>query len=223
TLRSHRYSNSSIPVSILRSLLARRLHSVRKPIQMPQPPLDELVALAGLPAPQPGQVKVTGDDPVFPTRFRVATAGAASLAAVGLAASDLWTLRGGKPQRVSVDTRAAAASLRSARYMLINGKPLPPMWDAFSGFYPVRDGRWISIHCNFANHREAALKVLGGPADREAAMKASAAWEGLALEDAIHAAGGCAGLVRTAEDWALHPQAVAVATQPLLQIERIGN
>jgi crotonobetainyl-CoA:carnitine CoA-transferase CaiB-like acyl-CoA transferase len=107
--------------------------------------------------------------------------------------------------------------------MRINGKPLPPVWDAFSGFYPVRDGRWVSIHCNFANHREAALRVLGAPADREAAMKAGAPWEGLALEDAIHAAGGCAGLVRTSDDWALHPQAAAVAAQPLLEIVRIGD
>jgi crotonobetainyl-CoA:carnitine CoA-transferase CaiB-like acyl-CoA transferase len=190
---------------------------------MPHASLDELIALSGLPAPASGQVEISGGDPVFPTRYRIGNAGAAALAATGLAASHLWTLRGGKPQQVAVDLRAAAASLRGARYMTLNARPLPAIWDAYSGFYPTLDQRWVSIHCNFANHREAALKVLGAPADRDAAMKASATWTGLALEDAIHAAGGCAGLVRTEADWALHPQSAAVALQPLLEIERIGD
>jgi crotonobetainyl-CoA:carnitine CoA-transferase CaiB-like acyl-CoA transferase len=92
-----------------------------------------------------------------------------------------------------------------------------------SGFYPVRGGRWVSIHCNFANHRAAALKVLGTGEDRAKASEASGRWDGLELENAIHAAGGCAGLARSAEEWAAHPHAVAVATQPLLEISRIGD
>ena len=190
---------------------------------MPHAALNELIALAGLPQPAAGQVRIEGNDPVLPTRYRIGAAGAAALAATGLAADDLWTLRGGRRQQVSVDVRAAVASLRSARYMRVDGKPLPAMWDAFSGLYAVREGRWVSIHCNFANHREAALKVLGSPADREAANKAALAWDGLALEDAVHAAGGCAGLVRTSDDWALHPQSEAVATQNLLEVVRIGD
>jgi hypothetical protein len=46
--------------------------------------------------------------------------------------------------------------MRSAHYLRIDGQPPKAMWDPFSGYYPVRDGRWVSIHCNFANHREAA-------------------------------------------------------------------
>ena len=190
---------------------------------MPHAALNELIALAGLPQPAAGQVRIEGNDPVLPTRYRIGAAGAAALAATGLAADDLWTLRGGRRQQVSVEVRAAVASLRSARYMRVDGKPLPAIWDAFSGLYAVRDGRWVSIHCNFANHREAALKVLGSPADREAAKKAALAWDGLALEDAVHAAGGCAGLVRTSDEWALHPQSEAVATQNLLEVVRIGD
>lgn len=184
---------------------------------------NELVELSGLEPPLPGQVRIQGDDPVLPVRYRIGAAGAASLAATGLAADALWRMRGGNRQDISVDLRAAVASLRSSRYLQVDGKPPPPLWDAYSGLYPVKGGRWISIHCNFANHREAALKVLGGPGDREAAKKATAAWEGLALEEAIHAAGGCAGLVRTAGEWANHPQSEAVALQPVLKIKRIGE
>ncbi len=187
---------------------------------MPYAALDELIALAGLPA---GVAHIAGDDPVIPTQYRVGAAGAAALAATGLAAADLWTLRGGQPQPVSVDLRHATASLRSAKYLQVNGKPIPPIWDAYSGFYPAKDGRWVSIHCNFINHREAAMKVLGNAPDRKAAEAESLKWDGLALEDAIHAAGGCAGYVRTADEWAVHPQRAAVASQPLLEIVRIGD
>jgi crotonobetainyl-CoA:carnitine CoA-transferase CaiB-like acyl-CoA transferase len=121
-----------------------------------------------------------------------------------------------------VDARHAAISLRSARYLRVNGKPPPSPWDPFSGFYPVCDG-WISIHCNFPNHRQAALRVLGVGEDRAQAERASGKWHGEALEDAIHAAGGCAGFVRSHDEWQRHGQAAALASQPLVQIERIGN
>ena len=190
---------------------------------MPHAVLRELLALADLPAEHRLAVDLSGTDPVLPTPYRVGAAGAAALAAVGLAAADLWTLRTGRRQRVGVDVRAAAASLRSARYLTVDGRPPPDPWDPLSGFYPVRGGRWISIHCNFANHRAAALDVLGCGPERAAAEDACRDWEGLRLEDAIHGAGGCAGLARRAEEWARHPQAAAVAGQPLVEIRRIGE
>ena len=182
--------------------------------------LRELLGIAGIePVEMPA---ITGEDPVLPTPYRVGAAGSAALAALGAAVARFGEWRGLPRQKVSVDLRHAALSLRSARYLRIDGKPLPPVWDALSGFYPVRDG-WISIHCNFPNHRDAAMQVLQSPPDRKQAERKSATWDGQALEDAIHAAAGCAGFVRTAEDWQRHPQAKAVAEQPLIEIRRIGD
>jgi crotonobetainyl-CoA:carnitine CoA-transferase CaiB-like acyl-CoA transferase len=183
--------------------------------------MREILAATG--SPEGEGVRFSGADPVFPTPYLIGTAGAAALGALGLAVSRLWQLRGGRAQRVSIDARAAAASLRSAHYLRIDGQAPKGPWDPYSGFYPVKDGRWISIHCNFSNHREAALKVLGNPPDRAAAEQVSAAWDGLALENAIHEARGCAGLARSAAEWATHPHSSAVAAQPLLEITRIGE
>jgi crotonobetainyl-CoA:carnitine CoA-transferase CaiB-like acyl-CoA transferase len=180
----------------------------------------ELLGLAGL---EPVPAELQGQDPVFPTPYRVGEAGAAALAAVGTAASRLWHLKTGRIQAVKIGVRAAAAALRSAHYLRVDGKVPKQIWDPYSGYYPVKDGRWVSIHCNFPNHREAAMGVLGHPADRAAAEAASRSWDGLALEDAIHAAKGCAGLARTAEEWARHPHSAAVAAQPLLRIEKIAD
>src|SRR5471032_754637 len=190
---------------------------------MPQHALRELIELAGLAAPEAWQIRIGGDDPVFPTPYRIAASGAAALAASGYAAAELWRLQSGRRQSVTVDARAAAAVLRSTRYLQVGGRTPDGPRDPLSGFYPVRDGRWICIHCNFPHHRDAALTVLGAPQGREAAMRASASWDGPELEDAINAVGGCAGLARNAREWAQHPQAAAVATEPLLEILRIGD
>jgi crotonobetainyl-CoA:carnitine CoA-transferase CaiB-like acyl-CoA transferase len=186
---------------------------------VPQAALRELLGIARI----EGEAEIAGADPVLKTPYRVGTAGAAALAAVGIAVSRFWRLRTGRSQKVSVDLRAAATSLKSGTFLRIEGKPPKPIWDPFSLFYPVKDGRWVRFHCNYAHHRAAALRVLGAGEDVEAAKRAAASWDGAALEDAIHVAGGCAGFVRSAKEWAAHPHSTAVAGQELLAIERIGD
>ncbi|HSI00825.1 MAG TPA: CoA transferase [Reyranella sp.] len=164
-----------------------------------------------------------GEDPVFVTPWRIAGAGSAALGAVGLALSDLWRLRTGKPQAVAIDRRAAAASLRSNTYVTQNGKK-PVSWDPLAGHYPTRDGRVMFLHTNHPHHREGALRISGAKeATREALAAAVGQWNGLEIEAAI-AAGGCVGgLVRSREEWNAHPHGIAVAGLPLLDILKIGE
>ena len=169
-------------------------------------------------------VEITGDiDPILPTPFRIGEASAATLAAVGLAVADLWELRTGRSQEVAVDTRQATASLRSGRYMHLDGAAVSTERNTVMGVYPAKNGRWSYLHCNFPNHRAAALRVLGVPEDREAVRRAVAQWDALELEEAIIAAKGAGGMVRTMAEWAQHPQAAAIASLPLMEIVKIGN
>src|SRR5438105_13433382 len=91
------------------------------------------------------------------------------------------------------------------------------------GMYPAKNGRWSYIHANFPNHRAAALQVLGVPEEKEAVSQAVAKWDALELEEAIIAAKGAGGMVRTMAEWAQHPQAAAVASLPLMEIVKIGE
>ena len=171
-----------------------------------------------------GDIEFSGGmDPILPTPFRIGSAAAASLAAVGLAVSDLWELRTGQRQQVGVNARRATASLRSSRYMTLNGQPAAGERNAVMGVYPARNGRWSYLHCNFPNHREAALSVLGVEEDKAAVRQAVAQWDARELEEAIIAARGAGGMVRTMQEWAQHPQSAAVASLPLLEIDRIGD
>ena len=53
--------------------------------------------------------------------------------------------------------------------------------------------------------------------------KAVAQWDALELEEAIIAANGAGGMVRSMGEWAQHPQAAAIASLPLLEIVKIGD
>ena len=186
--------------------------------------LETILTVAGLDPARASAPEITGGtDPILPTPFRIGETAAASLAAVGLAVSDLWELRTGRGQDVRVDSRQATASLRSSRYLEMDGTRVPAERSAVMGVYPARNGRWSYLHCNFPNHRDAALGVLGIEEDRDAARRAVAQWDALELEEAIIAAKGAGGMVRSMAEWAQHPQSAAVASLPLLEIEKIGD
>ncbi len=171
-----------------------------------------------------GDVRINGpDDPILPTPFRIGEAATAALAAGGLAVADLWELRTGRRQQVAVESRQATASLRSGHYMKMEDAQVRTDRNAIMGFYPAKEGRWSYLHCNFPNHRAAALSVLGVPEDREAVASAVSQWDALELEEAIIAANGAGGMVRTMDEWAQHPQAAAVASLPIMEIAKIGD
>lgn len=186
--------------------------------------LRTLLPIAGWPEARASEVRISGSmDPILPTPFRITETSTAALAAIGLAASDLWELRTGRGQEIAFDSRQATASLRSGKYMRMEGAPVSTERNPVMGVYPAKNGRWSYLHCNFPNHRAAALNVLGVPEDREAVREAVAKWDALELEEAIIAAKGAGGMVRTMEEWAKHPQAAAIASLPLMEIVKIGD
>src|SRR6185312_2428108 len=103
---------------------------------MPHGALAGLAALAGWSEEDLSRADFDGAEPVLQTPFRIASAAAAALAATGLAAARLWAARGGREQRIAVDLRHAAASLRSSRYLVLDGPRQPEAMDALTGYYP---------------------------------------------------------------------------------------
>ena len=62
-----------------------------------------------------GDLELSGAEPVLPSSFAIGTAAQATIAAAALAAGELWRLRTGRRQGVSVDMRSAAIEFRSER------------------------------------------------------------------------------------------------------------
>src|SRR6185437_14410231 len=131
----------------------------------------------------------TGAEPVLPSSFAVGTAAQATIGAAALAAAELWRLRTGRRQHVSVDMRSAAIEFRSERYLRVDGSPPVEHHDEIAGLYRCGDGRWVRLHTNLPHHRDGTLALLGCRHERAAVQRALDGWRAEALETAAAEAG----------------------------------
>ncbi|SHM26705.1 CoA transferase [Rhizobacter sp. OV335] len=190
--------------------------------------LSGLWRQAGLPAAALDAIDVPGHAPVLPSSFAVADAIQASMAAAAAAAAELWHLRHGRRQRVLVPREHAV--LESCAHFTLDGRA-PQVWDKLSGLYrcgeALGEPGWVRLHANFAHHRDGALKLLGCPTgdatERPVVEQALRGWRAEDVEDAAAQAGLVVAALRSFEAWDRHPQALALADQPTVRIERIGD
>ena len=185
--------------------------------------LNEIWQMTGSDASALDNIKLTGEDPVLSSIFRVGTAASATIGAASLAAAEIWRLRTGNRQEVSLNCRDAAIAFCSENYTRVVGKPRTQFWSPISGYYQTSDNRWIQLHCQFPHLREGVLKVLDCADDPKAVQQAVAKWDGLALERRCREELLCVALIRSPEEWAVHPQAEALSGLPLVEIFKVGE
>ena len=193
--------------------------------------LEELLAIRGLD--DNHRPEITGADPVYSTHYKVAETSAAVLGSIGLAVSDIWEMKTGRRQTCSIDTRAAAAALQSfahlqrrdesGQYVLMGNSPAADRNYKITQPFPTRDGRWFLPHFGIKHLKERVLGVLQCDDEPASVARAVARWDATALEDAIADVGACGGVVRTHDEWLAHPHGAAMATRPVVEIEKIGD
>ncbi|MEH6546298.1 MAG: CoA transferase [Sneathiella sp.] len=176
---------------------------------------------------------ITGNDPVFSTRFKVAEMAASILAANGVAVSDIWQMKTGRRQQVSVEVRHAAAAVSSSNYLEFQQpdgtyhamEDSPAAKAAYGTIipYPTKDGRLFMPHFGIKHLKETVLGILDCDFDTQSIGKAVAKWDAEELDQAIAAANACGGIVRTRDEWMAHPHGKAMAAQAVVEIEKIGE
>lgn len=189
----------------------------------------ELINLAGREAPD--FVRIVTEAPALKTRFYADEVAAAAIAAGATVAADIWALRSGERQTVTVHTREAGARLVGFLHQKFSdGSKAPPLFGqlaaartAANGFHRTRDGRHIFLHPSFPESTRRLLGVLDCP-DTDDAVKASVAkWDGIDLENAIATAGACAGLARTPEEWEVSEQGRLLAARPVVEVIKFAD
>lgn len=180
-----------------------------------------------------GSVTVTGPETAAPARHRIGATVGAVIAATGGMIADLVAARGGPAQVVTVDSRAAAATLATNFLTRVSdgagGYTAPPPDPDMAAMremtqpWPTRDGRYFLPHLNLPDLKsrvfaelscgEGAGPVAAAVADRDAPE----------LETAIARVRACGGMIRTQQEWRAHPQGMALAARPVITIERIGE
>lgn len=168
--------------------------------------LSELEAL--VPGPTLESVDTVGNGS-FVSAFDVdrllQTSAAAANAAFGVRQLDLTRL-------VALCVGAAA----------IDGEPVAA-WADLSGYYDTADGGTMQFHCNFPHHAAGVVAELGCEATREAIQAAVLTRDPDELEQALIDRGVIPARLRTLDEWAEHPHAIATADLPLISVERIGD
>ncbi|WP_347558724.1 CoA transferase [Robbsia sp. KACC 23696] len=194
----------------------------------------ELMAIRGRGMPSRDEVDIHGADPLFTSPFRIGETAAMALAARGVAANDLWEIRTGSRQRISVDVRAAAATSLYGGDMtqckdangIYQGIPYSDaMRHMVSLTQPwrTRDGGWLLPHTNLPHLEKRVLGVLQCASSVDDVRAAVAGWDADALEDAIADAQACAGKVRTPEAWLAHPHGAYLASRPVVEITKLAD
>lgn len=195
---------------------------------------DELMSIRGG-SPAAGEVTITGSDPLFRTPFRIGETLAMALAARGVAANDLWELRTGTRQTLSVDARAAAMTSlygrevtllrdeKTGQYMPVPVAPALKHMVSMTQPWQAADGRWVLPHTNLPHLQRRVFDVLNCEDTVESVRTAVSRWRADDLDRAIAAVGACAAKVLTPEEWLAHPQGAYLAARPVVEITRIAD
>src|SRR5262249_23455001 len=88
--------------------------------------------------------------------------------------------------------------------------------------YRCKDG-WVRLHTNFPHHRDGVLKLLGCAYDREAVRTALQGWSAVDFETAATERKLVVAAMRSFEEWDAHPHGRAIAHEPVISIEQIGD
>ena len=194
--------------------------------------LQEVMAARGKGMPAAGELEISGQDPVFSTRFRIGETCAAVLGGVGVAVNDIWALKTGRRQQVRLDVRHAAAALKSSSYLQrpdaqgVFRDVVSPDHEAMRAMtqpWPTRDGRFVLPHFGLPNLKVRMLKLLECEPTPESVAKAVARWNALDLEAAIDEHRVCGGMVRSHAEWLATPHGRVLAGKPIVEIIKIGD
>lgn len=186
--------------------------------------------LAGLELPGGLDYEVVGEDPILRSPHYLGNGAAVARLLTGVAAGEMWRTRTGESQALSVDARHAAAALTSYGHLRLLDRDAAASPNRLlaervvGGIVPARDGRYVQLHSSF-NDGPKVLDLLGlGPdASRDEVLAAVADRDAFELEAAFIGRKVCGGVVMSKQEWAQHPQGMAIADLPVVRITKIGE
>lgn len=167
---------------------------------------------------------------VIDTPFRADQAATALSLAGGILTSAIWEMQTGRKQHLRVDQRVAALTLISFILQSQNGRPVryPDTHRAWPDYpimapYRTRDGRFVYIAGVYPHLRDGLLDMLGCPNNTEALAEAIAQWDAVELEAEINRRELCGTIVRTPEEWLMHPQGQLLAAMPVVKVTKVKD
>ena len=176
-----------------------------------------------------GEINIIGEDPLFPSTVRLATAFSLSAMAAAVGAAAIWRERTGEGQDLSIDIRQAAHGINPdlTFHPTINGNPYPNWMGQTHPFgvfpYQTKDGRWIYTSAVYPHQQSEWLNFFNCGPDHKKIAASVAKWNAQELEDTANNQGLTACIARTPEEWLNHPQGRYLSNEPVIAIRKIGD
>ncbi|MGI9536002.1 MAG: CoA transferase [Desulfocapsaceae bacterium] len=199
-----------------------------------------------------GTVTFTGKDPILYSRIQLGACMAIPGMACGIGAAAIWKDRTGEGQDTTIDLREAVWNLNPFYRLFLagdvasgaiakddllvkdvqfipttNGQMMQGPF--FIGnpisfqIFRTKDGRAVTATGLYHHHFDNFMRILGTPPDTKIIAEAVKSWDAEDLEKTCFENGAIFGIHRTAEEWSEHPHGKYLATEPLVQIEKIGE
>lgn len=208
--------------------------------------------IGGTPQDAGGKVTFIGRDPLIHSHFRIGSSMAIPAMAAGLGAAAVWKERTGEEQDVTVDLREAMYNVNPLltpimQFRLAVGM-LPPddavaksftftptingrLYQAPVGLgnpfsfvpFETKDGRFANITGVYPHLNARALNLLGASPNVESIAAGVKKWNAEDLEQAMIDSRTVGTIHRTAQEWLAHPEGMALASVPLIDIRKIGD
>jgi crotonobetainyl-CoA:carnitine CoA-transferase CaiB-like acyl-CoA transferase len=176
-----------------------------------------------------GAIAFVGEDPIFPSAHRLGACIGIPIMAGAAGIANIWRQRSGRGQDLTLDLRKAIHGINPMYKFAptINGYPyqLPYFIGNPMGFdlYRTKDGRFFLPTGAYPRLLTGMCTFLGCSPDKESIATAVSNWDSADLDEAAAEKGLVFALVRTAEEWAQHPQGKHLAEKPVVEIVKIGD
>jgi len=187
----------------------------------------DLMAIVGLnPKDAGGHINFTGPtDPIYDSSYYLAEGTSAILGAIGTAVAQIWRMRGGEEQDITVNRLHAVQALHRVNFLKQNGYPivLTAPFNSTGMTHRCRDGRFFETTTT-TRHLELAMLDLLDCANNDASCReAYMKWDSFELEEAVAHHNLCGAVHRTRAEWRKHPQGKALMELPVITVEKIGD
>ena len=159
-----------------------------------------------------GKITFVGEDPIFPSVHRLGACIAIPIMAGAAGIADIWRQRSGRGQDLSLDLRKAIHGINPMYKFMptINGYPyqLPYFIVNPMGFdlYQTKDGRFFLPTGAYPRLLSSMASFLGCAPDKNSIAKAVSQWEARNSTRRPPSKELVFAVIRTAEEWAAHPQ-----------------
>lgn len=189
------------------------------------PRVAELLASLHLDPAWAETVTLTGDNPVYDTKWKVSEAGATALALQAAIINQIHHIQHNSYQTADINVTHAGLSLNNFEFQRLRGYPVafPEPSYPLTTYFQCRDGRWIFLHAGYPALRNGLLKLLNCANTTAAITNAVATWDSFDLEQAIADRGLCGAVLRSRDEWLTTEQGMALADQPVVKVTKIGD